>query len=58
MGITKESTGSYHQLGFATFGVLAAVAFILVAALHRQWLTWACLRRRVWASTGQWPWLE
>jgi NNP family nitrate/nitrite transporter-like MFS transporter len=40
MGIAKESTGSY-QLGFATFGVLAAVAFILVAALHRQWLTWA-----------------
>src|SRR5882757_7707081 len=40
MGIAKESTGSY-QLGFATFGVLAAVAFILVAALHRQWLAWA-----------------
>jgi NNP family nitrate/nitrite transporter-like MFS transporter len=40
MGIAKESTGSY-QLGFATFGVLAAVAFILVATLHRQWLTWA-----------------
>jgi NNP family nitrate/nitrite transporter-like MFS transporter len=40
MGIAKESTGSY-QLGFATFGVLAALAFILVATLHRQWLTWA-----------------
>src|SRR6266481_1044672 len=40
MGIAKESTGSY-QLGFATFGVLAAVAFILVATLQRQWLTWA-----------------
>jgi NNP family nitrate/nitrite transporter-like MFS transporter len=40
MGIAKESTGSY-QLGFATFGVLAAVAFILVAAIHRQWLAWA-----------------
>ena len=40
MGIAKESTGSY-QLGFATFGVLAAVAFILVATLHRQWLAWA-----------------
>jgi NNP family nitrate/nitrite transporter-like MFS transporter len=40
MGIAKESTGSY-QLGFATFGVLAALAFILVATLHRQWLAWA-----------------
>src|SRR6266403_539081 len=40
MGIAKESTGSY-QLGFATFGVLAAVAFILVATLHRQWLAWS-----------------
>jgi NNP family nitrate/nitrite transporter-like MFS transporter len=40
MGIAKESTGSY-QLGFATFGILAAVAFILVATLHRQWLAWA-----------------
>jgi MFS transporter, NNP family, nitrate/nitrite transporter len=40
MGIAKESTGSY-QLGFATFGVLAAIAFILVATLHRQWLAWA-----------------
>jgi NNP family nitrate/nitrite transporter-like MFS transporter len=40
MGIAKESTGSY-QLGFATFGVLAALAFILVATLQRQWLAWA-----------------
>lgn len=40
MGIARESTGSY-QLGFATFGVLAAVAFILVATLQRQWLAWA-----------------
>jgi MFS transporter, NNP family, nitrate/nitrite transporter len=40
MGIAKESTGSY-QLGFATFGVLAAVAFVLVATLQRQWLSWA-----------------
>jgi len=40
MGIAKESTGSY-QLGFATFGVLAALAFVLVAALQRQWLAWA-----------------
>jgi MFS transporter, NNP family, nitrate/nitrite transporter len=40
MGIAKESTGSY-QLGFITFGVLAAIAFLLVATLHRQWLAWA-----------------
>jgi NNP family nitrate/nitrite transporter-like MFS transporter len=40
MGIAKESTGSY-QLGFATFGLLAAIAFIFVAILHRQWLAWA-----------------
>jgi MFS transporter, NNP family, nitrate/nitrite transporter len=40
MGIAKESTGSY-QLGFATFGVLAAVALTLVAVLHQQWLAWA-----------------
>jgi MFS transporter, NNP family, nitrate/nitrite transporter len=40
MGIAKESTGSY-QLGFATFGVLAALAFGFVAVLHQQWLAWA-----------------
>jgi MFS transporter, NNP family, nitrate/nitrite transporter len=40
MGITKESTGSY-QLGFVTFAFIAAVAFALVATLHRQWLEWA-----------------
>ena len=40
MGIAKESTGSY-QMGFATFGTLATLAFILIAALHQQWLAWA-----------------
>ena len=40
MAMAKESTGSY-QLGFATFGVLSAVAFLLIGALHRQWLAWA-----------------
>ena len=40
MGIAKESTGSY-QLGFATFGVLAAIALTLVGILHQQWLAWA-----------------
>jgi NNP family nitrate/nitrite transporter-like MFS transporter len=40
MGIAKESTGSY-QLGFATFGVLAVLAFIAVVLLHRQWLVWS-----------------
>jgi NNP family nitrate/nitrite transporter-like MFS transporter len=40
MGMAKESTGSY-QLGFATFGVLAASAFVWVVILHRQWLAWS-----------------
>jgi len=40
MGIAKESTGSY-QLGFVTFGVLAALAFVLVGTVHQQWLSWA-----------------
>lgn len=40
MGIAKETTGSY-QLGFATFGVLAAAAFAWVMILHRQWLAWS-----------------
>ena len=40
MGMAKESTGNY-QPGFATFSGLAAVAFVLVALLQRQWLTWS-----------------
>jgi NNP family nitrate/nitrite transporter-like MFS transporter len=40
MGMAKESTGNY-QPGFATFAVLAAVAFALVALLQRQWLSWS-----------------
>ena len=40
MGMAKESTGSY-QLGFTTFGILAALAFALVVVLHRQWLAWS-----------------
>lgn len=40
MGIAKESTGSY-QMGFVTFGVLAAVALGLVVLLRQQWLVWA-----------------
>jgi MFS transporter, NNP family, nitrate/nitrite transporter len=40
MGIARESTGSY-QMGFATFGGLATVAFVLVAMLQQQWLAWA-----------------
>jgi MFS transporter, NNP family, nitrate/nitrite transporter len=43
MGIAKESTGSY-QMGFATFGALAILAFILVASLQQQWLAWALPR--------------
>ncbi len=40
MGIARESTGSY-QVGFATFGALAALGFVLVAALRQQWIVWA-----------------
>jgi NNP family nitrate/nitrite transporter-like MFS transporter len=40
MSMARESTGSY-QLGFVTFALIAAVAFVMVATLHRQWLKWA-----------------
>lgn len=40
MGMAKESTGSY-QMGFATFGVIAACACVAVLALRSQWLVWA-----------------
>ncbi|WP_233889053.1 MFS transporter [Paraburkholderia flagellata] len=40
MGIAKESTGSY-QMGFATFGVIAAAAFGLVVLHRARWLEWA-----------------
>lgn len=45
MGIAKESTGSY-QMGFATFGTLAILAFVFIAALHQQWLTWSLQREQ------------
>ena len=52
MGIAKESTGSY-QLGFMTFGMLAALAFVLVVVLHQQWLAWSAPATscRGWHST-------
>jgi len=40
MGLAKESTGSY-QMGFATFGVIAALAFLIVILLRTPWLVWA-----------------
>jgi MFS transporter, NNP family, nitrate/nitrite transporter len=40
MGIAKESTGSY-QMGFVTFGTLAACAFAALVALRAQWIKWA-----------------
>ncbi|CAM2142009.1 MFS transporter, NNP family, nitrate/nitrite transporter [Pararobbsia alpina] len=40
MGIAKESTGSY-QIGFATFGLLAACAFGALFALRKSWTVWA-----------------
>lgn len=40
MSMAREQAGSY-QPGFAAFGVIAGVAFVIVAALQRQWLVWA-----------------
>lgn len=40
MGLARETTDSY-RLGFVTFAILAAVAFAVLASLHRQWLAWA-----------------
>ena len=40
MGIAKESTGSY-QMGFATFGGIATLAFALVVLHRTRWLEWA-----------------
>ena len=40
MSMAREGTGSY-QPGFATFGVIAALAFLILATLKRQWLVWA-----------------
>ena len=40
MGIARETTDSY-QLGFVTFAILAALAFTVLASLHRQWVAWA-----------------
>ncbi len=44
MSMAKEKTGSY-QPGFATFGVLAATALILITAVRRQWLSWSVPER-------------
>ncbi|HEY4342671.1 MAG TPA: MFS transporter [Steroidobacteraceae bacterium] len=40
MGMARQSTGSY-QMGFVTFGALAAVACALIVTLQQQWLAWA-----------------
>jgi NNP family nitrate/nitrite transporter-like MFS transporter len=40
MGMAKENTGSY-QMGFATFGVISAIAFALVVLHRARWLKWA-----------------
>ena len=49
MGMAKESTGSY-QMGFATFGGIAAIAFLLVVMHRTQWLTWAMPQQDAHAS--------
>ena len=51
MGIAKESTGSY-QMGFATFGMLAACAFGLVLTLRGEWMTWAMPAEAAHAHPG------
>ncbi|HEY1996672.1 MFS transporter [Paraburkholderia sp.] len=43
MGMAKENTGSY-QMGFATFGVISAIAFALVVLHRTRWLEWALPR--------------
>ncbi len=40
MGMAREGMGSY-QLGFATFGALSLLAFLLVLGAHQRWLPWA-----------------
>ncbi|RKP53283.1 MFS transporter [Pararobbsia silviterrae] len=40
MGLAKQSTGSY-QMGFATFGSLAAFAFVALLMLRKSWMAWA-----------------
>jgi NNP family nitrate/nitrite transporter-like MFS transporter len=40
MGMAKESTGSY-QMGFATFGGIATIAFVLILVHRQAWLKWA-----------------
>jgi NNP family nitrate/nitrite transporter-like MFS transporter len=40
MGAVKQSTGGY-QAGFLTFGILAAIACLLVLGLQQQWRAWA-----------------
>ncbi len=52
MGMAKESTGSY-QMGFATFGVIAALAFALVVALRTRWLEWALPREAALATVAK-----
>ncbi len=54
MSMAKESTGSY-QPGFATFGVIAALAFVVVATLQRRWVTWALPRDGVGVQAGRDP---
>jgi len=40
LGAAREVTGNYAP-GFAAFAGLAALAFVLVCGLQRQWLAWA-----------------
>src|SRR5688500_11661547 len=40
LGTAKENLGSYW-VGFAVFGGISAAAWLLLAALRREWLAWA-----------------
>jgi NNP family nitrate/nitrite transporter-like MFS transporter len=40
LGTAKENLGSYW-VGFAVFGGISAAAWLMLAALRREWLAWA-----------------
>lgn len=40
LGTARESLGNYW-FGFAVFGAIAAITWLIVVALRKQWLAWA-----------------
>lgn len=57
MGLARESTGSY-RVGFLVFAVLAGSAFVAVALLRRQWLSWSAPQTRATEAEGAVPLLS